>query len=221
MEEFGDFVSDVFLNCNRCCFVGDFNLHVHNPFYVDSQSFNDLLNSFRLNQIVTLPTHTSGNTLDLVLVRENSDFEIIIFITINSREIFKEQSEFHLSDHSFVLFNLSTKGPRLVRKETKFRKLRAIDDSLFQHDLKHLFSELQEICELEEIVSAYDKGLTDILDKYAPIISKKVTVRHTVPWFNKDAQKLKTQTAERHWFRCKSAENWNEYCRIRNIYKII
>ena len=210
MEEFGDFVSDVFLNCNRCCFVGDFNLHVNNPFDVDSQSFNDLLNSFCLNQIVTVPTHTSGNTLDLVLVRENSDFEI-----------FNKQSEFHLSDHSFVLFNLSTKRPRLVRKETKFRKLKAIDDSLFQHDLKHLFSELQEICELEEIVSAYDKGLTDILDKYAPIISKKVTVWHTVPWFNKDAQKLKTQTrtAERHWFRCKSAENWNEYCRIRNIYK--
>ena len=152
MEEFGDFVSDVFLNCNRCCFVGDFNLHVNNPFDVDSQSFNDLLNSFCLNQIVTVPTHTSGNTLDLVLVQENSDFEI-----------FNEQSEFHLSDHSFVLFNISTKRPRLVRKETKFRKLKAIDDSLFQHDLKHLFSELQEICELEEIVSAYDKGLTDIL----------------------------------------------------------
>ena len=68
-EEFGDFISEIFLSRSRCLFVGDFNIHVNDPEDADA-ALNDLFNTFSLSQMVSMPTHTSGNTLDWFLVRD-------------------------------------------------------------------------------------------------------------------------------------------------------
>ena len=51
--------------------TGDFNFHVDVASDSDAQVFLDLLTSIGLKQHVTVPTHISGHTLDLLITREN------------------------------------------------------------------------------------------------------------------------------------------------------
>ena len=48
----------------------DFNFHIDVASDVDAQVFSDLLTSMGLKQHVTVPTHISGHTLDLLITRE-------------------------------------------------------------------------------------------------------------------------------------------------------
>ena len=49
---------------------GDFNFHMDVTSYVDARVFSDLPTSMGLKQHVTVPTHISGHTLDLLITRE-------------------------------------------------------------------------------------------------------------------------------------------------------
>ena len=49
--------------------VVDFILHVDSSCDVNAVHFCDLIASFDLKQWVTMPTHTSGYTLDLIITR--------------------------------------------------------------------------------------------------------------------------------------------------------
>ena len=49
--------------------TGDFNTYVNMQLDNDSSRFLDLLSSMDLQQHVVLPTHISGNTLDLLITR--------------------------------------------------------------------------------------------------------------------------------------------------------
>ena len=51
--------------------LGDFNFHVNNTNCVDTQQFTTLLESFNLQQHVTVPTRYLGNTIDLLLTRSS------------------------------------------------------------------------------------------------------------------------------------------------------
>ena len=46
---------------------GDFNIHYFND-RNNSDQFKDMTEAIGLNQLVSFPTHTSGNFLDLILI---------------------------------------------------------------------------------------------------------------------------------------------------------
>ena len=168
------------------------------------------MNAYSLNQLVHMPTHTSGHTLDLILVRDNTDFSIT-----------NVTSDFLISDHSFVMANLSTCRPVLERKTINFRRLKSINMELFKSDLLQVANHIISFNDLNNLVKEYDTKLGKLLEKHAPMKSKKITVRREVPWFSDEAMKLKIQTrnAGRHWAKHKTPENWSEFSRIRDIYR--
>ena len=49
---------------------GDFDIHYFND-KNDSYQFKDMIEAISLNQLVSFPTHTSGNVLDLILIEKN------------------------------------------------------------------------------------------------------------------------------------------------------
>ena len=192
-------------------FVGDFNIDVNDVSNADTNAFNELLNAYSLNQLVHMPTHTSGHTLDLILVRDNTDFSIT-----------NVTSDFFICyDHSFVMANLSTCRPVLERKTINFRRLKSINIELFKSDLLQVANHIISFNDLDNLVKEYDTKLGKLLEKHAPMKSKKITVRREVPWFSDEAMKLKIQTrnAGRHWAKHKTPENWSEFSRIRDIYR--
>ena len=68
-------------------------------------------------QHVSIPTHDAGNTLDLVLTRDD--------LSVSS--IFTDHSV--TSDHSAVLFTISCASPGVVKKSITYRKWKSIDVS--------------------------------------------------------------------------------------------
>ena len=190
LDNFADYLESIILCPEPLLIAGDLNIHVDIHDHNDSVKFMDLLVSTRLVQHVNTPTHQRGHILDLIITRE-----------VDSLVHKPPISDCLLSDHCTVLCNLSLLKPSLTVKEISYRKLKAIRLEAFKDDL-----ELSDLCRntpqnLDDLVACYNSTLTSILDKHAPLITKTVTVRGQVPWFNDDIKNAKQQRRkhERKW----------------------
>ena len=68
-------------------------------------------------------------------------------------------------------------------KEFKYRKIRSIDRNLFQQVIKNSLS-LGFSTSLQDTLSHYNMGLTQILDKHAPMKIVKLIVRPGASWYS-------------------------------------
>ena len=64
-DELNDYLESVILCQYSILITGDFNIHVNDLSNVDALRFQDLRESFGLEQHVHGPTHTHGHILDL------------------------------------------------------------------------------------------------------------------------------------------------------------
>ena len=91
--------------------------------------------------------------------------------------------------------------PQWFRKWS--RKLKDIDINIFIKDLSS-----SQLCtnppdDLDKLVDMYNSTLEEILDNYAPIQTKQVSVQQQTKWYNKDialAKKARRKGARRWWF---------------------
>ena len=90
--------------------LGDFNYHVNAETNVHTIEFLGLLQCFGLKNHVEVETHMKGNTLDLVITRENE---------LLSMDITTDTSV--TSDHAAVLFGIPVPKPLSEDKTTKSR----------------------------------------------------------------------------------------------------
>ena len=133
-----------------------------------------------LTQHVRSPTHIQGHILDLVISRNSDNI-------IQGRPI----SDRYISDHCSVLCCLSAPRPSPTVKHISFRKLKTLDFNAFKDDtaLSDLFSDAHP----EKIVDLYNNTLRLLLDRHAPITSKKVVFRPKIPWINNNIIEAKRQ----------------------------
>ena len=124
-EEFCILAEQLVVSPGNLLIVGDFNYHVDNISNLDTVKFNNILESFGLVQHVNGPTHKKGHTLDLIITRAEDEL-------VNSTEIRDPM----LSDHSAVHCKLRLQKPPLEQKEISYRKLRSVNMSSFNDDLK-------------------------------------------------------------------------------------
>lgn len=197
--EFADYLESVILSPEELLITGDFNIHVDNPDNVDARHLLELLDSMALIQHVASPTHVSGHTLDLIITRNFS--KLITNKPITDRFI---------SDHCAVLCDLNTPKPPTLQENISYRKLKHIDLKSFQDDISTSDLLLKTPEQLEDLVSCYNTTLSSILDKHAPLITKKRTIRAKAPWFNNDIKRAKCERrkAERKW---RSSRSDNDY----------
>src|SRR3954463_4317229 len=71
-DEFSTLLEDLISSPSELIITGDFNFHVDDPNSSSGSSFLSLLDTFGLSQLVSFPTHTAGNTLDLLITRSSS-----------------------------------------------------------------------------------------------------------------------------------------------------
>ena len=170
--------------------AGDFNIHVNVPSDNDTVRFPDLFSSMGLQQHIDFPTHVSGNTLGLLITRSS-----------DSRLIGDVQPDAYFSDHCSVLFSINTSKPQLSRKEVSLRKTKAIDTTAFMEDLSASRLCRDPPSQPDELVDCYNTTLAELLDRYAPLKAKTVTVRPQVPWYSDEIREAKRERkrAERRW----------------------
>ena len=190
LREFANYLESIVMSQEQLLITGDFNFHMDVPMDPDTIHFKDLLDSMGLVQHVKRPTHIHGHTLDLIITRQSDD--------IVADEPLPER---FISDHAAVICKLRTVRPVTEVKHAEYRKLKGIDRRLFAEDIRNssLYMDLPE--DLDTLVECYNTTLSSLLDKHAPIQSRRIKTRPRPPWFNDDIMQARRdrRKAERRW----------------------
>lgn len=88
-----------------------------------------------------------------------------------------------------IVFQIS--NSRLNVKWAHLQEIKCIDQDAFAKDLKDAVHVIERINDTDRLAEAYREKLASIMDKYAPVIIKRVTVRKHNPWFLEEALKMK------------------------------
>ena len=139
---------------------------------------------------MSVPTHSKGHTLDLILTRSFQDLITDLSVT-----------HYLPSDHAAVICYLKIGKPDCVRMEVKVRKLKDIDIKAFCSDILSSSLYLSPSSDLDELVKQYNDTLRKILDNHAPLLVRKIACRPHTPWYNESLQNVKRhlRQLERKW----------------------
>ncbi len=163
IKEFGDFLSELVLAADKVLIVGDFNIHVDNEKDALGTAFIDILNSIKVRQHVSGPTHCRNHTLDLILSHG---------IDVNGVEVLQQSDD--ISDLYLVLCKLHI--AKAVNSTPSYKYGRTITSTT-----KDCFvSKLPDLCKFLGISNSADKLDDDVtetmdslffstLDKVAPL----------------------------------------------------
>jgi len=191
MSEFSSFLSSAATAPDKFLITGDFNIHVNHPSDTHSSQFLTLLESFNLKQYVSVSTHISNNTLDLVIAP--CSLNILSSVTV---------SPVSPSDHYMVMSAVNFQPP-LPKPATlrTFRRTKSIDVENFCNDIANSVLISDPPTTLRELVNCYNTTLSHILDKHAPVISKLITSEKSNPWYTTELRVLKCdrRRCEHQW----------------------
>ena len=106
-----------------------------------------------------------------------------------------------LSDHYIITASLPFSKPKCIKKSIKTRNIKNIDLSCFQLALN------ESLLEIKDKISSFSLNncVSSILNKFAPVKDKLITIRPAAPWFNLvvKAQKQVRRKAERMYKKTK------------------
>ena len=125
-EEFYEFLEYVKINFNYFVIAGDFNIHVNKPNDLDTIKFNNLMNTFSVEQFVKTSTHKLGNTLDLIIT--GSDGLGIKDVNVDSSNILG-------GDHHMLYFSVLCSIESCVRKQITYRNYKQVNMPDFDADI--------------------------------------------------------------------------------------
>ena len=151
---------------------------------------NEILESRNLKEHVTGATHANGHTLDLVISKKDNPFitEIKIFDPV-------------ISDHCAVHCNLrvqnrTSRGKRCTIGICVLWILNPFCEDILTSPLLQ-----DQAVKLNALVDQYDNVLRSLLDLYAPLKRRTVTLRPRDPWYKPEVvvQKNIRRRLERKW----------------------
>ena len=111
-----------------------------------------------------------------------------------------------LTTHRSLTFSLSVKKPQAGKKLLCFQKSKIICLYDFKSDILASSLLCKPQFEIETLVHQYNKTLSSILEKHAPLNSKKVRVRLNTQWINKTINAAKK--AKLNWDDCHKIWQW-------------
>lgn len=188
-EQFQDILAFVVTISKDLVIMGDFNLHV-DTVSTDSKQFSDILESFNLSQHVDFPTHIHGHSLDLVISSAGCE---VLSVSVADR----------ISDHFTVIADLDVDMGNLLTtpKRIHFRNIKKINLTAFKDDILH--SDLiKKPCQTANaLTTQFIQVLSTLLDKHAPLKTKKVISKPPNPWMTPEILSAKRQRRylERVW----------------------
>ena len=192
-DEFSALLEAIDLTSGHFILCGDFNIHVDNDDSPDAKTLTDMLDSCAATQHVHEATHSKGHTLDLVITSEADNFVSNLSV-LNTFP----------SDHSAICFDVDLSRPLSSKRKVSFRKLKDIDFASFKEDIANLSVITDPSENVDTIVRQYNTDLGNLLDKHAPVTTRKITLRPNAPWYDESLRNLKR---EKKILRAKMEEN--------------
>lgn len=102
----------------------DFNFHVDCHSDNNVKNFAEVLQTYGLQQHIQVPTHESGNTLDFIIPRSNSNITDLLL-----GQLWRYQMTF------FIECNLNIPRPNSTVNEIFYRKLKTLDFHALKTDI--------------------------------------------------------------------------------------
>ena len=179
--------------------MGDLNIHTNKPENQDTIIFEDTIESLGLRNQVSFPTYRHQNTLDLIITTEDSD----IISDIHQGSLF--------SDHYVVHYTLTTSSKLIKLKRISYRKTKDINIDHLKNEINPALPPNHDHNSPDIIVHNYNKALTKVMDKLAPVKTKTVSNKPKLSWFNDNLayEIRKTKQLEKIW--PKDRTNINSY----------
>ncbi len=156
--------------------LGDMNIHVDTPSCRSAADFLQLLDCFNLNQLVDVPTHCRGHTLDLVITNS---------ALLTNLHVYDLGVSDHKADSMELPSSSSLSNPK---RNIRFRNLKNINHEKLAADFQHLSSHFSSA---DEAVDYYNSHLSNLLDHHAPVKTRVVTFSRSAPWFTDGLRKMK------------------------------
>ena len=178
-EELSDYLTDNINNYEELIIMGDTNIHYDSKINHETIAFEELLDSFGLQQLVNCPTHRSGHCIDHIIIKNNSKLEISEPTTI-----------WEISDHWVISCVISITKPKVTRKEYRYRKIKDLYTKEVGEDLETMIGASNEI-EDENLPIFYNTELNKIMEKHAPEMTKIITLRPEQKWMSEELKNLK------------------------------
>ncbi|XP_072042975.1 uncharacterized protein [Amphiura filiformis] len=116
LDDFDNFIEFVNTMSSKIVLVGDFNIHVNEPFKSDVSHFLTTIDNAGFHQHVVGPTHINGNTIDFVISRLDED--LVMNCAVDLR----------LSDHNVISFSVQQHKPKPKKIMVASRRLNQVLD---------------------------------------------------------------------------------------------
>ena len=106
-----------------------------------------------------------------------------------------------LPDHGAVHCCLHLSQPQPIRHLIQYRKAATINKHLLRGDIATSTLCIDPVTSAASLLEQYDTTLSTLLDKHVPVLTRTITIRPKVPWFNGDGKmaKQKRMQLERRW----------------------
>ena len=202
LNEFDDFLEAVDLLPGKPFILGDLNVHFDIPAKSDVAQTVASLSSHNFVQIIDVPTHEHGHTLDPFIIR------------VEDVDIVKCHVDENLSGHSVVCAKIAFNRPDEIPRKIEFRPYKNFDHEEFDTLLAGNFENNDmSNASPDDVLSAFESAITYSLDSIAPVQSRVIRT-HTKPrWYNQEIQSARCERRRfaRRYRKERSNENWNAF----------
>ena len=147
--------------------------------HTTDQLFLDTFSNFELEQLIDVPTHTKGNTLDLLL---SDKAALISDISVSGENLPCK------SDHFCLQFCLKSKFKRLRLPKVEVYNYKRANWNGLNTDLSSINWSVVLEGDMEKAWSAFKHTLFSLMDKHIPKI--KVGGNTQPPWFDSEVHHL-------------------------------
>ncbi|XP_046454933.1 uncharacterized protein LOC124202627 [Daphnia pulex] len=170
--------------------VGDFNIHTDVGANPTAIKFQSILHLSGLSQHVHGPTHLDGHSLELVISRKSDN--VVTDCSVS----------YLICDHFAVHTFVKACGIPRPRKKITYRELHNINEENFLSKMLALPLFTASAPDISDLLIQYNDGLSSLLDAYAPVRTKMVTVRPSNPWLTQEVMdKRRNARARERWWR--------------------
>ena len=187
LEQFSDLLES-YVSCDRLFVVGDLNVHFDRPSHPTTSGQKVAIDNLSLHQLVNVPTHRRGHTLDRLITNHATDvLDLTVLVML-------------LSDHFVISFNLLLRKPVREKRKIISRNIRAIDMHEFRTDVHNILESATQSNSTDPLV-VYKTCLRQLLNRHAPLVTRTVTDRTSAPWMTLEIKQAKVQRrlSERKW----------------------
>ena len=203
-DEYPDLLES-YVSCNRPFVLGDITFHLDSNSDACVTDLKNLLHSLSLQQLVTVPTcYRRGHTLDWRITNRDVGVEELCV------------ADKHISNHFVISFALRFRKPGKTTKEVRSRNVRALNTDNFKTEILSAFPAVSGAA---DTASAYNACLRELLDKHAPLVTRRVTDRMSALWTTLQIKQAKQQRrcVERQWHKCSLEVHRQIYALCRNV----